>query len=75
MKETLKEIIDQRKYEFLGILLIVLAILNTINLLSKETGVVGDSIALGLRFVIGNGIYMVPGTLLLWGIAMIRTGK
>ncbi|MCK8827490.1 DNA translocase FtsK [Natroniella acetigena] len=75
MKETLQEILSKRKYELFGIFLIVLAILNTINLLSQDTGIIGDSLTRGLRFIIGQGIYTVPLLLLLWGIKMIYNSK
>ncbi len=75
MKNTFKEIISKRKYEFFGIILIVLAILNIINLLSKDTGIIGDNLAYALRVVVGQGIYVVPVFLLIWGIAMIHRSK
>ncbi|MCK8817996.1 DNA translocase FtsK [Natroniella sulfidigena] len=75
MKETLQEIFAKRKYEFFGIILIVLAILNAINLLSQDTGIIGDSLARGLRFIIGQGIYTIPFLLLIWGIKMIYNSK
>ncbi|WP_408954478.1 DNA translocase FtsK 4TM domain-containing protein [Natroniella sp. ANB-PHB2] len=75
MKETLQEIFSERKYELFGIFLVVLAILNTINLLSQDTGIIGDSLTRGLRFIMGQGIYLVPLLLLLWGIKMIYNSK
>ncbi|WP_035571036.1 DNA translocase FtsK 4TM domain-containing protein, partial [Halonatronum saccharophilum] len=75
MKETLKNIFEKRKYEFMGIALIVLALLNTISLLSKDTGFVGEAFSKGMRLIVGGGIYGVPVLLIIFGIGMIYKSK
>ncbi|PRX33577.1 DNA translocase FtsK [Orenia metallireducens] len=75
MKDTLKEILSKRKYEFIGIFLIAMAFFNWISFSSKDTGLIGNLFNRGLRYIIGKGIYGFPLLLILLGITMIYRSK
>ena len=72
MKETLKNIWEQRKYEFGGLLLITISILDVINKFSQyTTGALGAAFSDFLHFLVGDGRIAVTLLLLYWGLAMI----
>ncbi|OCL27175.1 cell division protein FtsK [Orenia metallireducens] len=75
MKDTLKEILSKRKYEFVGIFLIAMAFLNWISFSSKDTGLIGNIFNKGLKYIIGKGIYGFPILLVFLGITMIYRSK
>ncbi|TDX45421.1 FtsK/SpoIIIE family DNA translocase [Orenia marismortui] len=75
MKETLKEIFNKRKYEFCGIVLIVMAILILLSLWSNDVGVVGNILNQGFRYIIGQGVYGIPAILAFLGLTMIYRSK
>ena len=72
MKETLKNIWQQRKFEFGGLLLITISILDVINRFSQSTtGVLGEAFAEFLRLLVGDGRLAITFLLFLWGVGMI----
>ena len=72
MKETLKKIWVERKFEFGGLLLITISILDAINKFSQSTtGVVGETFADFLRLLVGRGRIAITLLLFLWGLGMI----
>ena len=72
MKETLKSIWQERKFEFGGLLLITISILDLINKFSQSTtGVVGEAFADFLRLLAGNGRIAITILLFIWGVGMI----
>ncbi len=75
MSEAIKEIIKQRKYELIGILLIVIAILNGIGFTFGEVGVVGDLLSFAIQYIVGYGSYAVTALIFSFGIMMIYKSK
>jgi S-DNA-T family DNA segregation ATPase FtsK/SpoIIIE len=72
MKKTIKNIWQQRKFEFGGLLLIAISILDFINKFSQSsTGVVGRVFADFLRLLVGDGRLAITFLLLIWGLGMI----
>ncbi|MFO7818824.1 MAG: DNA translocase FtsK 4TM domain-containing protein, partial [Halanaerobacter sp.] len=72
MKETLKSIWQERKFEFGGLLLITISILDLINKFSQSTtGVVGEGFADFLRLLAGDGRIAITILLFIWGVGMI----
>jgi len=72
MKKTIKNIWQQRKFEFGGLLLIAISILDFINKFSQSsTGVVGRAFADFLRLLVGDGRLAITFLLLIWGLGMI----
>ncbi len=75
MGKTIKEIIKQRKYELIGILLIVIAILNMIGFAFGEAGVLGNLLSLGIQYIVGRGSYLFTFLLFVFGVVMIYKCK
>ncbi len=75
MKETIKEIFNKRKYEFAGIALMVLAVLNALSLFTQSAGLIGDFVNEGFRYLIGQAVYFIPLILVLVGITMIYRSR
>ena len=72
MKETLKDIWLKRRFEFGGLLLITISILDLINRFSQSTtGIVGVAFADFLRFLVGDGRLAITFLLFMWGVVMI----
>ncbi|MGM0502154.1 MAG: DNA translocase FtsK [Bacillota bacterium] len=72
MKETLENIWAKRKFEFGGLLLITISILDMITKFSQSTtGVVGVVIADFFRFLAGDGRLAITLLLFVWGVGMI----
>ena len=75
MSEAIREIIKQRKYELIGILLIVIAILNGIGFTFGEVGVVGDLLSFGIQYIVGYGSYAFTILIFSFGVMMIYKSK
>ncbi|MBM7557894.1 FtsK/SpoIIIE family DNA translocase [Halanaerobacter jeridensis] len=72
MKETLKNIWEKRKFEFGGLLLITISVLDIINKFSQSTtGVLGEAFGEFLRLLVGNGRITITILLFIWGVGMI----
>ncbi|MFW6022464.1 MAG: DNA translocase FtsK [Halanaerobiaceae bacterium] len=71
-KSIQKEILEKRKNEILGILIIALSILSAIALFTDTAGPVGKQLSQFYQFVIGYGAYLIPILFLIWGITLIR---
>lgn len=71
-KEINDEIIEKRKNEILGILIIALAILSAIALFTDTAGIVGRELSRVYYYIIGYGAFMFPVLFMIWGITLIR---
>lgn len=67
-----QEIIEKRKNEIIGILIIALAILSAITLFTGTAGIIGRKLSQIYFYIIGYGSYIIPVLLLIWGITLIR---
>lgn len=66
------EMVEKRKNEILGILLIALSILSALSLFTSTAGIVGRKLSEAYQLLIGVGSYIIPLLLLLWGLTLIR---
>lgn len=67
-----EELIEKRKNEILGILIITLGILSFISLFTTTGGLVGQQLAKAYFQIIGTGSYLLPLLLVIWGGTLIR---
>lgn len=67
-----KEIIEKRKNEILGILLVAISILSAIALFTNTDGIVLQRLSEAFHYVIGQGAYLLPLLFMIWGITLIR---
>ncbi|MFP4660915.1 MAG: DNA translocase FtsK 4TM domain-containing protein [Halanaerobiales bacterium] len=65
-------LIEKRKNEIIGILLIALAILSAIALYTDTAGYVGRKLSGIYHYIIGDGSFVFPVLFLLWGITLVR---
>lgn len=66
------EIIEKRKNEIIGILIVSMAILSSLAIFTSAAGLVGEVLSDTYFKVIGLGSYIIPLLLFLWGITLIR---
>jgi len=66
------DLLEKKKNEILGILLIVFAIISAVSLFSSTAGIVGQKLAEIYLLILGMGSYLVPLLLLIWGMTLIR---
>lgn len=66
------DLLEKKKNEILGILLIVFAIISAVSLFSSTAGIVGQKLAELYLLILGMGSYLVPLFLLIWGLTLIR---
>ncbi|MFW5982023.1 MAG: DNA translocase FtsK 4TM domain-containing protein [Halanaerobiaceae bacterium] len=66
------EILEKRKNEILGILIVSLALLSSIAIFTDTAGIVGSKLSSFYQIIIGVGSFIIPLLLLLWGITLIR---
>ncbi|MFW6287650.1 MAG: DNA translocase FtsK 4TM domain-containing protein, partial [bacterium] len=66
------ELIEKRKNEIIGILIIALAILSAIALYTDTAGYVGSKLSGIYHYIIGDGSFVFPVLFLLWGITLVR---
>ncbi|MEJ6951652.1 FtsK/SpoIIIE family DNA translocase [Natronospora cellulosivora (SeqCode)] len=71
-KSINQEILEKRKNEILGILIIALAILSSIAIFTDTAGIVGQELSNFYDFIIGRGSFVIPLLLFSWGITLIR---
>lgn len=67
-----QEILDKRKNEILGIIIIALGILSAISLFTDTVGIVGRKLSESYHTITGLGSYLIPLFLFIWGITLIR---
>ncbi len=71
-REINDEIIEKRKNEILGILIIALSVLSAIALFTDTAGIVGKELSQVYYYIIGYGAFMFPVLFMIWGITLIR---
>lgn len=67
-----QEMLDKRKNEILGIIIIALGILSAISLFTDTVGIVGRKLSESYHTITGLGSYLIPLFLFIWGITLIR---
>jgi len=67
-----ENLIEKRKNEIIGILIIAFAALSAISIFTNTAGFIGRKMAEIYFFLIGYGSYVIPLILLVWGITLIR---
>ncbi|MFW5998752.1 MAG: DNA translocase FtsK 4TM domain-containing protein [Halanaerobiaceae bacterium] len=71
-EEVDKKIIEKRKNEILGILLITLGLFSGLSLFTGTTGMIGEILSNFYLNITGIGSYLFPLLFIVWGIALIR---
>lgn len=67
-----QEMLDKRKNEILGIIIIALGILSAISLFTDTVGIIGRKLSESYHTITGLGSYLIPLFLFIWGITLIR---
>ncbi len=74
-RTEVKEAIDDRRSEYIGLALIVIGVLSGLAVYFKLAGPLGRGVSNLLGWLTGQGRYLIPIVLIAVGVAMIRKGE
>ena len=74
-KEAKEEILEKRKNEIIGILIITLGLFSGLSIFTQTTGMLGKILSDFYFKIAGWGTYLFPLLLLIWGFALVRLKK
>lgn len=71
-ENNIPNIINHRKNEIIGILITAWGFLSIFALFTNKTGIIGSMISNLFFYIFGQGAYLIPLFLIIWGFYLIR---
>ncbi|MFW6256831.1 MAG: DNA translocase FtsK [Bacillota bacterium] len=72
-EESRQEILEKRKNEIIGILMISFGIYSALALFSSGAGMIGENLANFYFLIVGLGSYIIPVLFIIWGLLLVRS--